>query len=171
MVENLAVMKYGKLIYYNGKKSLVVDSGLFLPNGVNMSPDGRYLYMTNMITQLRVYDIQQDHKVKLVQEVNIETGLDNINIDPKTGDLWIGCHPVGHKMMAYIVNHDNSTSPSQVIRIRTNKGLITDRVEEVFVDDGQMISASASVIYHMGGLLIGSVCHSAVYCQVKHLEK
>jgi hypothetical protein len=170
-VEIYSVMKYGMLLYYNGKKTLVVDSGLVLPNGVNMSPDGKYLYMVNRVKELRVYEIQQDHTVKLVQEVNLETGLDNINIDHKTGDLWIGCHPIGHKIMAYLKNHDHSISPSQVIRIRTNKGLLTDYVEEMFVDDGHMISASASAICHMDGLLIGSVCHSAVYCQVKHLEK
>ena len=29
----------------------------------------------------------------------MNTGVDNIEVDPKTGDLWIGCHPVMYRIL------------------------------------------------------------------------
>ena len=29
----------------------------------------------------------------------MRTGMDNIEVDPTTGDLWIGCHPLNYALM------------------------------------------------------------------------
>ena len=29
------------------------------------------------------------------------TSVDNIEVDPTTGDLWIGCHPLGYAIMDF----------------------------------------------------------------------
>ena len=35
----------------------------------------------------------------LIQSYDIGTGVDNIEVDPHTGDLWIGCHPLRWAIM------------------------------------------------------------------------
>lgn len=44
----------------------------------------------------------------------MDTTPDNINVDAKTGDLWIGAHPLSYKAMSYMMNPKTGKSPSQV---------------------------------------------------------
>ena len=49
------------------------------------------------------------------KEVDVDTAIDNIEVDPFTGDLWIGCHPLmWTRMDAYKLF--SVTCPSQVSR-------------------------------------------------------
>ena len=36
-----------------------------------------------------------------IQSYDIGTGVDNIEVDPLTGDLWIGCHPLNWAIMDF----------------------------------------------------------------------
>ena len=44
------------------------------------------------------------------------TGVDNIEIDPETGDLWIGCHPLAYAILDFF-DFFGYAHPSQVIKI------------------------------------------------------
>lgn len=48
------------------------------------------------------------------QEKYADTFLDNIEVDPDTGDLWIGCHPLNYKVFDYLFQVMGYTLPSQV---------------------------------------------------------
>lgn len=37
--------------------------------------------------------------IKYCQSVYTGTGVDNIEVDPLTGDLWIGSHPVARRIV------------------------------------------------------------------------
>ena len=39
--ESYLQTRFGEVIYYNGEKAEVAATGFVLPNGVNMSPDGK----------------------------------------------------------------------------------------------------------------------------------
>jgi len=41
---------------------------------------------------VRVYDIQPNGDLKLGHEIFADTGVDNIDVDAKTGDLYVGSH-------------------------------------------------------------------------------
>ena len=34
-----------------------------------------------------------------IQEHEMNTAVDNIEVQPETGDLWIGCHPVMYRIL------------------------------------------------------------------------
>lgn len=38
---------------------------------------------------------------RLPQHVDLGSLCDNVEVDPQTGDLWLGCHPNGMKLLAY----------------------------------------------------------------------
>ncbi len=63
-----AELTWTYLIHYdNGKASIAVD-GLCLPNGVNISPDKKYLYLySGTDFNFRVYAIQHDGSLNLKQ--------------------------------------------------------------------------------------------------------
>ena len=42
-------------------------------------------------------------------------------------------------------------------------------MEEIFSDSGRYIFASSVAAYRKGGVLIGTVMHKAMYCEVKYL--
>jgi hypothetical protein len=56
----------------------------------------------------------------------------------------------------------------QVLYTRIVDGLIVD-MAEVFVDDGNLISASSVALYAKDKLLIGSVATKTVICDVKFM--
>ena len=41
------------------------------------------------------------------------TGVDNIEVDPETGDLWIGCHPLAWAILDFF-DWFGFAHPSQV---------------------------------------------------------
>ena len=43
-------------------------------------------------------------------------------------------------------------------------------VEEVSSEDGYRLSMSTSAVYYNGAMLVGSVYHKLLYCEVPHLE-
>lgn len=36
-----------------------------------------------------------------LQRVDVGSLCDNVEVDPQTGDLWLGCHPNGMKLFTY----------------------------------------------------------------------
>ena len=39
--------------------------------------------------------------LSFIQSYDTGTGLDNIEVDPLTGDLWIGCHSLHRAIMDF----------------------------------------------------------------------
>ncbi len=48
-----------------------------------------------------------------LQRVYLGTAADNINVNPQTGDLWLGGHPLAWKVLPYLED-PRLVSPSQV---------------------------------------------------------
>lgn len=124
---------------------------------------------------------------------------DNIEVDPKTGDLWLGCHinlvrifqfdpkyPPGSEVcldtLVLFVNvivmcchsnpirffslfHRTSHGVLQVIRIQN---ILSEEpvVTQVYADDGHVIMGSSVATIYGGKLLIGSVFHKALCCDL-----
>ena len=61
-----------------------------------------------------------DDLLLLFKDVDVGTGLDNIEVDPVTGDVWLGCHPITHAIIDFF-NIFNWPHPSQVSRLQILK--------------------------------------------------
>jgi arylesterase / paraoxonase len=96
--------------------------------------------LSGELSELRVMDMGFD--------------VDNIEVDPDSGELWIG----GHARLLTFVRHAADAavlSPSQVVRVQLTEHAYD--VDTVFMDNGELISGASVGAWHNGRLLIGSV--------------
>ena len=56
------------------------------------------------------------------------TGVDNIEIDRETGDLWIGCHPLAYAILDFF-DFFGYAHPSQVPTHEYDMGTQVDNIE------------------------------------------
>lgn len=94
-LEALLQLNVGSVIYYDGQKATTVASGFRSPNGIAVSADRSYLYVGSILGRtIHVYKLAKDMSIEKHAELPLLTPPDNIVVDAKTGDLWVGCQPV-----------------------------------------------------------------------------
>lgn len=159
--EDYLRLRRSNVLYYDGFEFAEVASAIGYANGINASPDGRMIYVC-ALTEGRLHVYERDPasgRLTLRDKVFLGTGADNVEVDPWTGDLWIGAHP---KLLAFVKYSKGRqpAAPSQVLRLsQTEPGRFN--VEEVFLDTGERISGSSVAAACCGGrLLIGTVMDS-----------
>ena len=100
------------------------------------------------------------------------TFIDNINLDPVTGNLWLA----GLPRVTDFAEHSKNLSlpsPSQVLTLQLGKPSSSGeafpdyKLREVYMNDGKEVSGSSSAIFYKDRLLIGSVFSNMVFCEVK----
>ncbi|XP_034030942.1 serum paraoxonase/arylesterase 2-like [Thalassophryne amazonica] len=163
-LEPLLSQPWGNVVYYSPEEVKVVSDGFYFANGINVSPDKRHLYVADILDHnVHVFEITADNKLTAVKTVAVGSLCDNIEVDPETGDLWLGCHP--NAMKVFMLDPKNPPG-SEVIKIQN---ILSDRplVSQVFSDDGQVIMGSSVAAPYRGKLLIGTVFHKAMCCDLK----
>ncbi len=158
-MEDYLQLPLSNVLYYDGAEFVEAASGIGYANGINVSPDGRSIYVCS-ITEgaLHVFDREPaSGRLEPREKIDLDTGADNIEVDSE-GGLWIGAHP----QLLTTAKHfeDNWTlSPSQVLHLTPREGGGYD-VEEVYLNKGEEISASTVAAVHGNRLLIGAVFDS-----------
>ncbi|KAL5010384.1 hypothetical protein ScPMuIL_012689 [Solemya velum] len=147
--------RFGEIMFFDGTDAKTLISGLVMPNGINMSPDGKYVYVAEF-GDLKLRTYKRDITDNSLTELEVETGVDNIEVDPITGDMWIGCHPILHKLWEYDARGATGLTPSQVIRVKVKDGKIQDMIE-TYVNDGTEIPGSTSASFYNGKMVIGAL--------------
>ncbi len=155
-LEDYFRLSRSNVLYYNGSEFVEAASGIAYANGINVSPDGKTLFVCSVTEgALHVYDRDPaSGRLKQREEIDLHTGLDNVEV-AANGDLWIGAHPKLFDFIAYAKDHW-AVSPSQVLHLSPDEGGGYD-VEEVFLDTGEQISGSSVAAVLGNRLLIGSV--------------
>ncbi len=140
------------LAYGPGGFSTAIPDLVF-PNGINVSPDGKTVYVATVTDRtVRVYDRNPQTEVLTFRtEIPIASGGDNIEVDDE-GTLWVGAHP---KLLAVPKHAADATSPSpsQVIRISADG----KHVKEIYLNDGTPVSAASAAASRGNRLLIGQI--------------
>jgi arylesterase/paraoxonase len=147
---------WGYVMHYrNGAFSMAVE-GVLSPNGINLSLDGRLVYvMGSMTGVLHVYDRSpSDGVLTLREEFFIDAGGDNIEIDT-AGNLWIAAHPKLFDLVAHLAD-PKQRSPSQVIRLSPKPGGGYD-MTEVYMNAGDELSGVSVAAVRGSRLLIGQI--------------
>ena len=166
-LEDFLQLARANLLYYDGKKFHTAAQGLSYPNGVNLSPDRRTLYLAETLGQrLRIFDRDPDSgRLDLRRILDLGTGPDNIDV-ATGGQLYIGAHPRLLSYAAY-ARDPKRLSPAQVLRVSP---LPTGDygVEEIYLKNGRDLSGSSVAVFYQGRLLIGSVCDDRfLVCRLK----
>jgi arylesterase/paraoxonase len=142
------------LLYADGRFRPAIEN-LVLPNGINMSADGRTIYVAATTPRsVLVYD--RDPRTDALtkrDEIFLDSGPDNIEVDAD-GNLWIGAHPKLLKINA-VRDDPSAVAPAQALRVsRDGSGY---RVDEVYLNAGEQIAAASVAAVHGRRLLIGQI--------------
>jgi len=139
-------LRWGNVVYYDGRAFSEAIAGVAFPNGINVDRDRTRVYVVSSFDQaVRIY--RRDAatgELTFDRSVEVGTRLDNVDV-ADTGDLWV----------AGRAQYLDSPQPSQVVRIRVG-GNGEPQVEEVYVNLGKEIgNASVAAVYGRH-LLIGA---------------
>jgi len=155
-LEDYLQLRQSEVVYCKATACTVAAEGIGYANGINLSSDGRLLYVTATTEQsLRIFSRHRDSgRLELLETVYLGTGVDNVEI-AANGDLWLGAHPQMLKFVKHAAD-EKVRSPSQVLRVfRNSAGRY--KSEEVFLNRGLELSASSVAAVFDKRLLIGAV--------------
>uniref|UniRef100_A0A3Q1C2P6 Paraoxonase n=1 Tax=Amphiprion ocellaris TaxID=80972 RepID=A0A3Q1C2P6_AMPOC len=163
-VEMLLCQPWGNVVYYSPTEVKEVSQGYYFANGINISPDKRHIYVADLFDHnVHVLERKEDNALTRVKTVAVGSLVDNIEVDPETGDLWVGCHPNGWKALLF---DPNDPAGSEIVRIQ-NIHSDKPQVTRVYEDDGHVLIGSSVAATYGGKLLIGTVFHKALVCDLK----
>lgn len=164
-LEMIFRLHWGTIVFFDGQKSRFVADNLLVPNGIAASRDGKYIYFAeNGNTNFIVYNRNKDNSLTLASKTPVHTGLDNLDVD-SDGEVWTGCHPVGY-LAGIHLEDPSKPAPSQVLKIKVN-GEKVESIQEMYVDStGETISGSSIAARYKNKLLIGTVNHKALICDI-----
>jgi arylesterase/paraoxonase len=110
-------LSLSSVAFYDGEKGRIVADDLSYANGINMSPDGRYVYVAESLPRsLRVYSRNtRTNELEWIKDIALTSSPDNIDVDEE-GRLWIGGHPNMFKYLAY-KKDSTKLAPSHVLKV------------------------------------------------------
>ncbi|XP_059194727.1 serum paraoxonase/arylesterase 2-like [Centropristis striata] len=164
IVEPFLAQPWSNVVFYSPEEVKVVADGLYFANGINVSPDKRHVYVADLFDHnVHVMERKEDNGLVSVKSVAVGSLCDNVEVDAETGDLWLGCHPNAWKVFLF----DPTDPPgSEVIKVQN---ILSEQpvVTQVFADDGQVLMGSSVAAPYGGKVLIGTVFHKALSCDLK----
>ncbi|XP_072017969.1 serum paraoxonase/arylesterase 2-like [Amphiura filiformis] len=160
-IESLLQTRFGNVVYYGGTMVQVVASGYVLPNGINLSPDHRTLYLTvSGEAQLVLFDRHEDNSLAEVKRVQLYMLPDNVNV-MSDGSLWIA------GIYRLIPSEEHGLMSAMVLHAKVNEDKEPVEFFEVYINDGAVVSLSSVAAYYNEQLLIGTARNKLLYCEVK----
>ena len=159
-------IKSGNVVFFDGEKGRIVANGLAMSNGINISPDGKYVYVAaGSSHDLLIFKRDfETNDITLIKEIALMTSPDNLEVDRDNGDIYIGAHK-NYKMIFGSYN-GTFAAPAQVVRVRCPpENWDKCSVIEILSTDGiDFVRGSSVAHFRKGGLLIGTVYHRLGYC-------
>lgn len=141
----------------SGPCNAATPSNLLMPNGLVRGADGLIYVPVSAGFGIHVYELQEDHKLRQVEFINVGMPMDNLATD-SNGDIWAAGLPKALRMIPAVKNPFDKQSPSTVLRVRkTAEGYETVKVLE---DREMKVLNQVSTIAHdvkTGRLFMGGV--------------
>ncbi|OAJ38627.1 hypothetical protein BDV3_004104 [Batrachochytrium dendrobatidis] len=149
--ETLLALKWGHVVYYHDGKWSIAAKNMAFPNGVSGSKDSVHIYVVSVgDASLSIFKRRTNGSLKLVDFVKLPAIPDNIAVDPKTEEIYIGAIGNALKWLYYVTDHTIAI-PGNVLKISPNEG--TDKfygkkysIEAMLETDGTQYSSFTSAI-------------------------
>ncbi|KAI0232254.1 hypothetical protein LSAT2_017405 [Lamellibrachia satsuma] len=159
----------GNVGFYDGTRGHILLAGISIPNSINTSPDGKYVYMSEMGgKRLNVYIRESDNSLTLTQVVPLGAAVGNINVDVVSGHLWVTVHRDVQSVLKHLQPPHTALSPSQVLRLTLSEDSKVTDIAEVYYNDGRQISFASIAVRYRRYMLVGSVFTKLLLCEVIH---
>ena len=170
MVENLLLLPFGNVVYFDGVDYTVVADGFVLANGVSLSSDKQTVYVAaSIFGMLNIFQRESNNSLTLLQEFPLYSMPDNIIVDKESGNLIVAADPVCHMTMEHLSNPDMPAA-SKVFIVNMTNSSYADSITEIYSNDGESgdIWAASVGNKYKNKLLIGTVQHHLMYCDINH---
>lgn len=151
------------VVYYSPGDVREVATGFYMANGIAMSNDKKFIYVTDFTGHtISILEKHANWSLSPVKVVQLEPILDNLWVDPVTGDVWTGALPNGFKVFFYNTNDVPGSEIIRVQNIHSDNPIVTT----VYANNGSVLQASTIAAVYENKLLIGTVFHKALYCHL-----
>lgn len=155
--ENYLGIAAANVGYFDGNSFRIVAEKMAYPNGLVTDPSRKKLFVASSRGFLiRVFDIKENGDLDQVEDISVGTGVDNLELD-ENGEIWTGAHPDLMTFSAY-ASGKKEFAPSEIMKISYQDG--QSKLESVWVDDGQTLSATSVAIPFGDYLFLGNVMDS-----------
>lgn len=156
MIDDVLLLAHGNVVHFDGEEMSVAAEGLLFPNGINVSADGRHIYVASSLGMaLHVYDRDVvNDALNAVDYARLGTGADNIDVLPD-GSLLIAAHP---QILALIAHAKDPAklSPSQVVRVVPGaQG--GGAAATIYLNRGQEMSGISVAAGYQDKMLLGDI--------------
>lgn len=152
-LENYLALPFSSVVYYDGATWTKPVKGLRFANGINMSADGKSVYVSEFFgRRIDVYARSASTgALTPSKSIKVNFGPDNIEVS-QDGGLWIA----GHDKVFAFTKHakdPQAISPSRVIRLNPQTGVFSN----LFVDNTGVLNASSVGAVWDKTLIVGAV--------------
>ncbi|XP_053324401.1 serum paraoxonase/arylesterase 2-like [Spea bombifrons] len=164
LVEWFLGLSWSNVVYYSPSEVKEVASGLYMANGITMSTDKKYIYVADFLGRaINVFEKQANWLLSPVKVLQLDTLVDNLFVDPNTGDIWTGAHPNGKKLFLYSSEDPPGSEVVRVQNIHSDHPIVT----QVYVNNGSLIQGSSCAAFYDGRLFVGTIFHKGLYCNLE----
>lgn len=152
-LEIVLSLPWGSLGFFDGTQARIIVEGLTFANGVQVSKDGKQIYVAETGgRQVNVFDrIAATNALTLNRTILVPSGVDNLELDSQ-GNLWTAAHPKPLLFGEHAQSNDNK-APSQVFQILLNQ----NRAQEIYYNHGGEIKGAATAAVYKNKMLLGPV--------------
>lgn len=152
-LEQYFALPFASIAYFDGTKGEYIKKGLSFSSGINQSPDGKTIYVSELMKrQISIFDRDlTTNALDNRRTIKVNLAPDNIDVD-QSGTVWVA----GHAKLFEFLKHagdKNAIAPSQVVKINPAAGT----VEDVFVALDGEINASSVGAVHNKTLIVGAI--------------
>ncbi|XP_003782731.1 serum paraoxonase/lactonase 3 [Otolemur garnettii] len=163
LLEMLFQLRWTHVLFYSPTEVKVVAKGFISANGITVSLDQKYVYVADVAAKnVHVMEKHDNWDLTQLKVIQLSTHVDNLTVDPATGDILAGCHPNAMKLLIY--NPENPPG-SEVLRIQ-NVLSEQPRVSTVYANNGSVLQGTSVASTYRGKMLIGTVFHKALCCEL-----
>lgn len=155
------------LLFFDGEKFRVVDSGIASGAGIAMSLDGAQIYVSETAgNRIRVYSRKPaSGDVQLIEKIDVGSAPDNINV-AGDGSVWIAAHAVTPALIRHF-GDAKKLAPTQIFRLLPGATGAT-RLTEIYLNAGEQISAGSVAASFGSEMLVGSITdHKILRCRIQ----
>ncbi|XP_055445737.1 serum paraoxonase/arylesterase 2 isoform X2 [Bubalus kerabau] len=123
----------------------------------------RYIYVADILAhEIHVLEKHPNMNLTQLKVLKLDTLVDNLSIDPSSGDVLVGCHPNGQKLFVYDPKNPPSSEVLRIQNILSEKPTVTT----VYANNGSVLQGSSVASVYDKKLLIGTLYHRALYCEL-----
>ncbi|XP_011929314.1 PREDICTED: serum paraoxonase/lactonase 3 [Cercocebus atys] len=163
LFEMILDLRWTYVLFYSPREVKVVAKGFCSANGITVSADQKYVYVADVAAKnIHIMEKHNNWDLTQLKVIQLGTLVDNLTVDPATGDILAGCHPNPMKLLIY-----NPEDPpgSEVLRIQ-NVLSEKPRVSTVYANNGSVLQGTSVASVYRGKILIGTVFHKTLYCEL-----